>query len=120
VHDPARRFAPADHYPRHVRPVVLLSRVLPDGHRIAVVVDELINGYEHRYSLAVGQVDGSDVQRLPATSGSLVWTLEPHWSPDGTSIVYVVTTAPDGAHLYHVRPNGAGNTVITVGWQPAW
>jgi Tol biopolymer transport system component len=93
----------------------------PQGNEI--VFSRHVNGDAHS-SLWVVHADGSgmrelDVQGLscggPESDPAADGCRDPHWSPDGTEIVFQGITADAGSNIYTVNEDGTGLTQITHG-----
>jgi hypothetical protein len=80
----------------------------PDGSRLAFVSTRAGHG-----DIWTMNADGSDPHRLTDARGAVPLPGSgfgagmPAWSPDGTTIVYVVTST-DGSKLWTMRPDGSG------------
>ena len=88
---------------------------------------------DRRTTLWVVHSDGSGLRELhlqtqPACGGPISdptarGCFDPHWSPDGTKIVFVIFTAATGRDIYTVNADGTGLTQIThggAGESPGW
>ena len=87
----------------------------PDEARLAFTRLSLVDGSSEIFSV---RVDGTDKRHI--TAG---W--QPHWSPDGTKIVFVDRGASGVGDLYIVSPDGTGRVALTttpsvVEDEPAW
>ena len=83
----------------------------PDGRRIAFASNRV-----HLFNpeLFVMNADGTRVRRLTFTRGAddvFGDDSTPHWSPDGTRIVFTSNRTNDGA-LWTIRPDGKGERML--------
>jgi Tol biopolymer transport system component len=98
--------------------------VSPDGTRIAYNTCHIARGCSRADEMAVVDIDGSDARSLRVPEGLNGYA--PHWSPDGTKIVYQLRNgASDGLDLGNlfVQDLSSGQTtqltdldLPTAGW----
>jgi TolB protein len=88
--------------------------VAPDGSRIAFASNR-----RGAWEIVVMDANGSNVHFIATNAAPAT---RPAWSPDGQRLAFV--SAPDGADLYVVRPDGTDLTRVTshtaVDTDPAW
>ena len=98
--------------------------VSPDGTRIAYNTCHIARGCSRADEMAVADIDGSDARSVRVPEGLNGYA--PHWSPDGTKIVYQLRNgASDGLDLGNlfVQDLSSGQTtqltdleLSTAGW----
>jgi WD40-like Beta Propeller Repeat len=71
----------------------------PDGGRLV---------FEHAYSLATIKLDGTNFQTIGPSGG-----YRPTWSPDGARIAFQIYDGPSGTDIHTIKPDGAGEQVVT-------
>jgi Tol biopolymer transport system component len=87
----------------------------PDGERIAFVSDQKLDGADEPntnlvYNIWIMNGDGSEAAPLTELTAEDVHNDEPHWSPDGTRLLYSSNRAVNGTDA--LEPPPAGNVWV--------
>src|SRR6185503_16324202 len=89
----------------------------PDGQRVAYISARMLDGTDARMpdgtrNVWVVNADGTDPTPLTSITALGADAAFPHWSPDGTAIVFQSRANPDGTDS--LSPNDVNN-IFTVG-----
>ena len=94
------------------------------GRSFSVTQDGELIAYEFSGDIWVANIDGSGTVNLTNTAGFAEG--QPHWSPDGTRIVYHLSEGSNPFDIFVMNEDGSGVTNLTPGtpdWtdnEPAW
>ena len=92
-------------------------QVSPDGTRIA---------YFHEGDIAVMNIDGSQQHRLTNVGPVYTYRTDIQWSPDGTTLAYLVLNRATDMELYTISAAGGERRLVSVGitnverWGYSW